>query len=131
MIETDLHDFLLNVAPLTALVGQRVYSLVREQGMPDQLPSVRVQRRLTTRFRTFCGTDPLIAAQIQIDSFGIDQDSAGAVAKALRKALVDFKGQMGATPVDDVSLDNEFPLTDPDPGVIHVAQIYNFWFEED
>ena len=131
MIETDLRNFLLAQAPLTALVGQRVYGLVREQGTPDQLPSVRVQRRLTNRFRTFCGTDPLVDAQIQIDAFGIDMDSAGAVARVMRKALVDFSGQMGASRVDDVSLDNEFPLTDPDPGVIHVAQIYNFWFEED
>jgi hypothetical protein len=131
MIEADLRTFLLEQATVTALVGQRVYGLVREQGLAEQLPAVLLQRILTTRFPTFCATEKLVSCDMQVDAYGIGGEEAWTLADVLRKVLIDFSGMMGATQVSKALLTNEFPLTDPDPGVIRVTQLYNFWYVED
>jgi hypothetical protein len=128
-LETDLRDFLTAEPSITALVAQRVYGLLREPG--SALPSVNVQRTHTLRQELFCGVSPLVSADLQIDSFGIDGDSAWSLAEALRHLFKDFSGNMSATVVKKIFLINEFPLTDSDPGVIRVVQLYNFWYVED
>jgi hypothetical protein len=131
MIEADLRTFLLGEPTITALVGQRVYGLVREQGLAEQLPAVLLQRIHTNRFTTFCSTTKLVDANMQVDSFGIGGTDAWTLADALRHLLIDFSGMMGTTEVSKMLLANEFPLTDPDPGVIRVTQLYNLWYVED
>ena len=131
MMETDLRTFLLYQDPLTALVGQRVYGMMREQGLQQQLPAVMIQRISSARQVKFCATDKLVDADMQIDAYAISGDSAWAVANVLRSALLDFSGMMGETHVDKVLLANEFPLIDPDPGIVRVTQLYNFWYVED
>jgi len=131
MMETDLRDYLRGIPAITDLVSQRVYGMVREQGLKTQLPAVRIQRIHTNFYPTFCGTTELVDADLQVDSYGIDGDSAWALAKALKATLRDFSGNMEATSVDKVFLNNEFPLTDPDPGIIRVTQLYTFWYREE
>lgn len=131
-LETDLRDFLLTAPAITNLVAERIYGVLREPA--SKLPSINVQRTHTLRQQLFCGVSPLVSADLQIDSFGINGDDAWTVAKALRKLFENFSGPMGGSPathVDKVFLVNEFPLTDPDPGVIRVVQLYNFWYLED
>lgn len=131
-LETDVRDFLIGAPAIAALVEDRIYGLIREPS--SALPSINVQRIHTARQRLFCGVAPLVSADLQIDSFGINGDDAWTVAHALRKLFENFAGPMGNSPqtiVDIVFLINEFPLIDPDPGVIRVVQIYNFWYLED
>ena len=131
-LETDVRDFLIGAPAIEALVSDRIYGLIRESGAA--LPSINVQRIHTVRQQLFCGVAPLVSADLQIDSFGINGDDAWTVAKALRKLFENFTGPMGNSPqtiVDIVFLINEFPLIDPDPGVIRVVQLYNFWYLED
>jgi hypothetical protein len=128
-LETDLRTMLIAEPTITALVAQRVYGLLREPGSP--LPSVNIQRIFTHRQELFCGVSPLVSADLQVDSYGINGDDAWTVAKALRLLFKNFSGNVGETQVSKVFLINEFPLTDPDPGVIRVVQTYNFWYLED
>lgn len=114
---------------LTTLVGQGVYGLVRPQAAP--IPSVLITRTQTVRQNTYCRQSKLVSADLQIDAYAINGDSAWAVANALRAALVDFTGMMSDVSVNKVFLTNEFPLVDPDPGVMRVTQIYNIWYLED
>jgi hypothetical protein len=128
-LETDLRNFLLTEPTITALVAQRIFGPLREPAAA--LPSVNVQRTHTLRQELFCGVSPLVSADLQIDSFGITGDEAWTVAEAMRLVFKNFSGTMGETRVDKVFLINEFPLTDPDPGVIRIVQLYNFWYLED
>lgn len=129
-LETDLRDYLIAAPTIAALVGPRIYGMLREPGAA--LPAIMIQRAHTQRQELFCGVAGLVDASMQIDSFGIDGDSAWSVAKALRLLFKNLtKASMGATLVDKVFLANEFPLTDPDPGIIRVVQLYNFWYLED
>jgi Protein of unknown function (DUF3168) len=128
-LETDLRNFLIAAPAVAALVAQRVYGLIREPG--SALPSVNVQRTHTLRQELFCGVSTLASADMQIDAFGINGDDAWTLARALRETFKNFSGDMGDTVVKKVFLINEFPLTDSDPGVIRVVQLYNFWYLED
>lgn len=128
-LETDLRTFLITAPTIEALVAQRVYGLLREPQAP--LPAVMLQRIHTWRGYSFCGVTPLADATMQIDSYAIDGDGAWTLARALRLALKNFNGNMGDTFVDAVFLINEFPMTDPDPGIMRVVQTYNFWYVED
>jgi hypothetical protein len=130
MLETDLRNFLIAAPTISALVAQRIYGLIREPNTP--LPSINVQRAHTQRQELFCGVAPLADASMQIDSFGIDGDTAWAVAKALRLLFQNLTNvAMGPTLVQKMFLANEFPMVDPDPGIIRVVQLYNVWYLED
>jgi uncharacterized protein DUF3168 len=129
IFEAEFRSFLLAQPAIADLVAARIFGGVREPG--SKLPSVVIQRASSTRASTFCGTEPLVDAHIRVDSYGINGDGAWALAKSLRETLVDFGGAMGAAAVEKVFLANEFLLTDPDPGIIRVVQIYNVWYLED
>jgi len=128
-LETDLRAFLVAQSVITDLVAQRIFGLLREP--QAALPSINIQRLHTQRQELFCGVSPLAMADMQIDAYGITPDDAWTVAHALRLLLKDFSGNMGATVVEKIFLINEFPMVDPDPGVIRVLQTYNFWYVED
>jgi hypothetical protein len=129
MLEEGMRNFLLAAPPVAALVGARVFGLLRPQ--TSELPATMIQRVATTRQVLFCGTTPLVDAQIQVDAYGMTGDDAWGLAKAVRQVLVDFKGMMDATYVDHCSLVNELPLVDPEPGIIRITQLYNVWYVED
>jgi hypothetical protein len=128
-IEAGLRSFLLAAPALAALVGPRVYGLLRPQ--TSDLPAAMIQRITTARQVLFCGTDKLVEVSLQVDAFAMTGDVAWGVADALRALLVDFTGMMGAVYVDQCTLENEFPLVDPEPGIIRVTQLYHLWYVED
>jgi Protein of unknown function (DUF3168) len=137
ILETGLRAYLVGLDAITALVAERIYGMVREQGNDQtlpvgaQLPAVLIMRDNSIRQQLFCGTSPLVQTDVQVDSFAMTGDDAWGLAKALRAALVDFNGLMGLTWVDTVHLNNEFPITDPDPGIIRVKQIYTMFYLEE
>lgn len=129
IFESELKAYLLTIPALTNLVGSRIYGILRQQS--QDLPAILIQRTQTTRQPKFCATDKLVSSDIQIDAYAMTGDSGWALAAALRALLIDFTGTMGGAYVDKVLLTNEFPLNDPDPGVIRITQLYNFWYVED
>jgi hypothetical protein len=129
MIEESMRNFLLAAPTLKALVADRIYGLRRP--VDAALPDVMLQRSMTYRQVLFCGTSDLVNAQMQVDSYAMSGETVWAVAIALRKVLTDFSGTMDQTVVNQCHLANEFPLIDPDPGIIRVTQLYNIWYVED
>ena len=129
VLEAGLRSYLLLIPAITDLVGPRVYGILRQQS--QDLPAILIQRTQTTRQPKFCATDKLVSCDMQVDAYAMTGDGGWALAAALRAALIDFNGTMGETYVDKVMLTNEFPLNDPDPGVIRITQLYNFWYVED
>lgn len=131
MLEVDLIAFLLSVQSITTLVnGSQIYGLKRPQGLRP-LPELLIARTSTVRQVKFCGTDSLVNTDLQIDSYGLELAQTLTLARSVRKTLVDFKGMMADTYVDQVTLTNEFPVEDPDPGIVRMTQLYNFWYVEE
>ena len=137
ILEDAILQYLSTFAPLVELLGIQdsapaVFTVLRPQA--STLPCVLVTRTQTERQTLFCGTDNLLAADFQIDSYASD-GTVYDVAVQVRKALLNYVGTMGTDSpgvyVDQVRLQNEFPLVDPDPGVIRMSQLFNFWYQED
>jgi len=131
-LEVGMQTYLGSVDAIAAICRDRIYGLRRpQQGSPeDQLPAVMISRTQTTTQKLFCGTDDLWQAEVQVDCFAMGA-SVFKLAKAVKRALVDFSGMMGETTVDEVTLINEFPVDDPDPGVERVTQVYTIFYVED
>lgn len=128
-LETGLPIFLKAAAGISSLVADRIYAKRRPQSA--KLPHVVFSRISTTRQPKFCGTDKLVAALMQIDTYAIGESDAAAVATAVRLALIDFQGQMGDVAVDNVFLENESSAEDPEPGNEHFIQTFTVWYSED
>jgi hypothetical protein len=126
MLEVGLRQYLLDSLPPKYA---RVSGLVREQ--QSQLPEVLLTRTSTTPELGLCGTFDFRSCEMQIDTYAMTGEDAWSLAKSLRALLTDFSGSMGDTEIRRVLLVNEFPLTDPEPGVIRVVQLYTFWYLED
>ena len=131
-LEVGMPIYLQSVDAIRAICADRIYGLRRPQrGDPDdQLPAIMITRTQTTTQKLFCGTDGLWQAEVQVDCFAMGA-SVFKLAKAVKRALVDFSGMMGETDVDEVTLINEFPVDDPDPGVERVTQVYQIFYAED
>lgn len=128
-LEEGLRTYLLSVGAIAALVQSQIYGIIRPQG-PRPLPEILITRSATHNQVLFCGTNPLRNAEMQIDCYAMDGASMAALAKAVRDTLVDFTGTMGIVPIDQVTMMNEFPLSDSDPGTFRMVQLYNFWYVE-
>jgi hypothetical protein len=129
-LESDLRDYLVAAPSISTLVGARVYGMLREPAAA--LPAIMIQRVHSARQELFSGVAPLVDASMQIDSFAINGDAVWTLARALRLLFKNLtKVTMGTTLVDRMFLTNEFPMVDPDPGVIRVVQLYNVWYLED
>jgi hypothetical protein len=129
LLEQDLRDHIAAMDTIAAIAGGNVFGMVR--GRATALPQVLITRTQTTRQVKFCGTSKLVNCDMQIDSFGLKGQDAWGLATALRQGLLDFQGMMGETSINHIFLTNEFPLTDPEPGVIRVTQLYTIWYLED
>jgi hypothetical protein len=130
IIEADLRTGLLAVPEITNIVGRQIYGIMRPRG-ERPLPEVLIFKTRAERQVKFCGTDKLVNADFQIDSYGMEGLQVLTLARAIRQALVDFVGMMGDSQIEKIFLSNEFPMIDPDPLVIRVVQIYNIWYMED
>lgn len=131
-LEAGLRTYLLTIPTITNVVNDRIYGILRQQS--QDLPALLIQRVSTQRQRRFCptSTSDLVSADLQVDSYAMGGDAGWALARATRKTLIEFHAaMMGDVYVDEVILSNEFPLNDPDPGVIRITQLYNFWYQED
>jgi hypothetical protein len=127
--EIDIVTYAKSVKPITDLVGRRIYGLYREPNAP--LPQLLIMRTNTQRQPLYCRTSNLVAADFQLDSYGLTGQDATGLAKVVRKAFMDFTGMMGDTSVNRVFLTNEFPKVDPEPGDISITQLFTIWYLED
>ena len=138
MIETDLPAFLAGDAGIGALVVsgnlKRVFPLMIPQHTfkeTTKLPCLVYRRVSTQRQPLFCRTDSLVQGSFQLDAYAPEYEKALQLAEALRKALIDFTGQMGATFVDRVFLEFEADFEDPEPGLYHISHTYTVWYLEE
>jgi len=87
------------------------------------------------RDRTFCGTSRLIRSRWRLKCFAERFTDAVSLADAVRDALIDFVGVMGAgaeaVSVRDCSLEQAFSIEDMEPGLFRVEQTYTLWIVED
>lgn len=131
MLEQGLFEWAASQSSITALLGSnplRFYKLLAPPA--TRQPATTYQRAGIARSRTLCGTIKLAFATVQVDHYGKTWEEAAGVAEAFRLALTDFAGMMGEVEVKESTLENEFDLDDPEPGLFRRSQSWSFWFVE-
>jgi hypothetical protein len=131
---------LLKASGVASLVAEgssptrhRIYPLVipqHESGDLTPFPCVVFTKVGASRGVTLSGTDTLVNAEYQIDSYATTYTQAVQLSDAVRAALVDYSGTIGGHAIKTANLDNEFALTDPDPGLYRIMQTYSVWYVE-
>jgi hypothetical protein len=128
---------LLSVTAVNALVAgtpDRIYPLVIPQKVPrgSQItPCIVFTTIAVERQVMYCGTDGLIRTRCSLDSYASTYAEARELADAVRQGLLDFKGLLGGVlSVSAASLETDFDLQDPDPGLYRVSQSWSIWHVE-
>lgn len=119
---------------VATLLGERIYYVIIPQAHSgeDRMPCVVFNRGGVERQVRYCGTDRLVRTSVSLDSYALTYTSARAVARGVRDALLDFRGNLGGLlNVQAASLVNEFDLMDIEPGLFRVVQQWDFWHTEE
>lgn len=133
--EPNLFEFLAGIPTVQALVADRIYEGKIPQHVFDEgrVMDCCVYQRVGSSGRDagFCSTGGLVPGQYQIDVYATDSVRKTQLARAIRRALVDYRGRMGAVPVQLVTLDNDFDSEEPEPGLERRTQQYTITYVED
>lgn len=119
---------------VAGLIDDRVYYLIvpQAQTAQERMPCVVFSRGGIERQVRYCGTDRLVRTSVSLDCYALRYTSARALARGVRDALLDFRGQLGGLlNVQAASLVNEFDLMDIEPGLFRVVQQWDFWHTEE
>ncbi len=121
------------VAEESSPVRYRIFPLVipqHEDGDLTQYPCIVLTKVGASRGVTKSGTDNLVDSTYQLDAYAATYKEAAELADATRVAIVDFNGTVAGHEIKTVNIENEFALTDPDPGVYRIMQTYSVWHDE-
>lgn len=126
-MDAELSDRLTGNVELAALVGVKVYPMSAATGA--ETPFVVWQRISGVPAQgAMDGESDIVAARVQIDSYGDSYGIARSVADAVRASLRDWKESAGV--IRDVTLDNDRALRETDPALktFRVSQDYIITF---
>lgn len=133
--EPNLKEYLASVPAVAALVGDRIYEGRIPQHVFDAREAIldcAVYQRVGSSGRGvgFCETDGLVPGAYQVDVYSMDSVRKTQVARAIRRALVDYCGPMGAVRVNRVLIETDFDSEEPEPGLERRTQTYTVWYWE-
>lgn len=128
MSEPNFYEHLRVVSGVSSLIGDRIYPLRAPQGALR--PFLVWHRQSVDRQQLYCGTDPAVLAEYLFSCYGITYQQAEDVHEAVRNAMQDFSGLMGAVLVKNAHLRDHTPLPDEDPNIFTVRQFWRIWFVE-
>jgi hypothetical protein len=132
--EPNFFEYLRAVPNVQALAGDRIYAGRIPQHVYDSRDRVMdcaVYTRVGgQRGITFCGSEGLVAGQYQLDIYSPDDVRFVQLARAIRRALVDYSGPMGAVEVKKVFIETDFDSQEAEPGLNRRTQTYTVWYAE-
>lgn len=128
MSDPNFFEHLRLVSQVASLIGDRIYPTRAPQGVLR--PFLVWHRQGTVRQQRYCSTDGVVAGDYVFSCYGTTALQAQGVADAVRDAMLDFAGLMGAVTVKHAFLSTDFPLEDEDPNIFTVRQLWRIWFVE-
>ncbi len=106
-----LYAYLSLYAPLTALVGMRLYPSIAPASAA--FPYVTVQRLAVESLYHFGGASATHDTLVQVDCWALSAAEAQQVAQVLRQSLDGFTGVWDSLEVDGVFVENELDDAEP------------------
>jgi hypothetical protein len=133
--EPNFFEYLRGVPEVAALIADRIYEGRIPQHVFDSEEGVMdcaVYQRAGSSGRGvgFCSSDSLVPGQYQLDIYSLDSVRKAQVARAIRRALVDYSGPMGAVLVNKVLIETDFDSQEEEPGLERRTQTYTVWYWE-
>ena len=128
MSDPGFFTYLQTVMQVTALVASRIYPNRAPQ--EAQRPFVVWTRVGVDRQQLYCGQSALIKGAYQFDCYGVSATQADQVHRALKNAMQDYAGLMGAVEVRHCHLTTDFVSADEDPLIHRVTQLWDIWHVE-
>ena len=129
MIEQDLRTYLLAQAPVSALIGTRIFPLRLPQGVT--LPAVTYQRISGVPVISHDGASDLARARIQVDCWAASYAAMAGLAMAIRTALSGYRGPMGNNGATAARVINQIDLSEPEPALWRRMIDVAIWHRED
>jgi hypothetical protein len=142
--EDALFKFTAQQLPVTAFIGAapqatRMFKLKVPQGA--RFPAIVMTRDGAPRQNLYCSVDGAVRVSMRIDHYAKEWATMAALAKAFRRSLNpevnaypiwmgDGDSPSVAVKVKSASLENEFDLDDPEPGLHRRVQLWQFWIFE-
>jgi Protein of unknown function (DUF3168) len=129
VIEEALSSILSNAGGVTTLAAGRIYGLRAPQTVPTPyLVYAKVVEQDDNA--TYCGPDRVVRGNFQFDSYGKTYLTALQLARAVRAALIPFKGDVAGTHISAVVFDMELQVLDPEPGLYRVLTTLFIFYAE-
>lgn len=128
MIAEGLRAYLLSQSGITDLVGQNIHPLRIPKGKTP--PAITYTRVGVERQVIWCGTMSFVRSEFILNAFSSSHPQAAQIGAALRSALIDYSGMMGAVSVNQVHITADIDLVEPDPGFYYESHTYSIWHEE-
>lgn len=140
-MKAELRTILLADASVQALVGARVYA----HWLPQEptYPAITLWRSSVERQKTYCNgiarTADKVRSTFQIDCW--DKSRTGSptesgpkrverLAESVRSAIKDYQGTVNGIRIDDIALQGDSDVLDPDPGIYRVSLSVDIWHTE-
>jgi hypothetical protein len=131
MNTADLRSLLLADAGVAAiLTGGEVFPVHLPREAWDQVsrkPCVVVRLNGVARSRTFCATESLAAYAADLDIYAREYDACNNLANAVRSAVTDFRGLVGASLFGPIHVETEVEFHEPDPGLYRRVLTLTIW----
>lgn len=130
-LEESLHDWAESQTELVALLGEAERFRFFKLKIPDKskTPASVQQRSGRNGQQLYCGPDGAIEVTLQLDHYARTWPAMKQLAETWRMALQDleYPVMMGSVRVKVATLENEFDLDDPEPGLFRRSQSWTFW----
>lgn len=114
MISDAIDSLLINNSSITDLIGDKVYSQVREQS--DGLPAITYQVISGIRNLDMSGPNGFVEGRIQINCFAETILAAAQLSEVVRLALSGVKGGAAGVTIECMVLEDvgDLPVIDPE-----------------
>lgn len=129
-IEAGIRGHLIANPGVSALIGERVYALLRLQSDDDDLDAITFQRISTNSQGSLSGASGLVQVRFQFDCWSKVYERSLILGEAVRLALQGFRGVMGAVKVHSVSFSNAQDFYDEDTETHRRSMDFLIWHAE-
>jgi len=126
----DFYTLVLDAAPITALVGSRMYPMVIPCEVFDRAskkPCLVYTVTSPPTDRTTCGATAVQETTVALDCYARAFDVCVALADEVRSHIQDYSGTVGATYFEDVTVTAATDIYDPDPGLFRRVLTLKIW----
>jgi hypothetical protein len=133
MIESALHNILVNNTAVNALVGSGIYPNIIPQ--KAAIPAITYQQISGVRVHNMVEAVGMVKARFQFNCWAASYAKTREIAKAVRLALDNYSGTASQTVIDVIHLDNEGDMPEMMAGADELGRYGKYldfivWFRE-